>query len=269
MAACSQYRHLAYLLVFLMSGCLQQGRPVVTDHSPDIAPSPRPAPVSRPRIASQPQTRVPVSESSQQTRLSGQHIVKKGETLYSIAWRYGLDYRKLAAANRIPSPYLIRAQEVITLAEVEVEMTPAPVKPAKKARPSKQQGTRKPAKTPAPAAWKWPVQYVPSRNFTRVSKGVDFVIPPGQLTAVQSASGGKVVYAGNGIGGFERLVIVKHSDLLLSAYSFNGDITVREQEAVKTGQKIAEIASVTRAGQKLHFEVRRAGEPFDPRSVIR
>ncbi len=252
-----------------MSGCLQQGRPVVTDRSPDIAPSPRPAPVSRPRSASQPRTRVPVAESSQQAVLSGQHIVKKGETLYSIAWRYGLDYRKLAQANRIPSPYVIRAQEVIVLSEAEVVMTPAPVKSAKKARPSKQSGARKTAKTQVSATWKWPVQYAPSRDFTRASKGVDFVIPPGEVSVVQSASGGRVVYAGNGIGGFERLVIVKHSDVLLSAYSFNGDITVREQQAVKTGQKIAEIASVARAGQKLHFEVRRAGEPFDPRSVIR
>lgn len=201
--------------------------------------------------------------------LSGQHIVKKGETLYSIAWRYGLDYRKLAQANRIPSPYVIRAQEVIVLSEAEVVMTPAPVKSAKKARPSKQSGARKTAKTQVSATWKWPVQYAPSRDFTRASKGVDFVIPPGEVSVVQSASGGRVVYAGNGIGGFERLVIVKHSDVLLSAYSFNGDITVREQQAVKTGQKIAEIASVARAGQKLHFEVRRAGEPFDPRSVIR
>ena len=147
MAACSQHRHLAYLLVLLLAGCLQQGHPVVKDGSPDIAQSQRPAPVSRPRLARQPQTRVPVSESIQQAARAGQHTVKKGETLYSIAWRYGLDYRKLAAANRIPSPYVIRPQELIVLREVEVVMTPVPARSPAKARTSKQDGARNPAKT--------------------------------------------------------------------------------------------------------------------------
>lgn len=35
------------------------------------------------------------------------HTVRRGETLYSIAWRYGFDYRTLAAWNAIGEPYTI------------------------------------------------------------------------------------------------------------------------------------------------------------------
>jgi lipoprotein NlpD len=37
----------------------------------------------------------------------GTHIVKRGETLYAIAWLYGIDYRDLAGHNRIAEPFII------------------------------------------------------------------------------------------------------------------------------------------------------------------
>lgn len=38
---------------------------------------------------------------------TGQYTVKRGDTLYSIAFRYGWDYKALAARNNIPQPYTI------------------------------------------------------------------------------------------------------------------------------------------------------------------
>ncbi len=78
-----------------------------------------------------------------------------------------------------------------------------------------------------------------------------------------------MVYAGNGIGGFERLIIVKHSNALLSAYSFNGVMAVVEQQSVKAGERLADIRSTGRTSQKLHFELRKDGDPINPTLMIR
>src|SRR5690606_4649095 len=43
------------------------------------------------------------------------HQVSRGETLFSIAWRYGLDYRELANHNKIPVPYTIYPGQNIRL----------------------------------------------------------------------------------------------------------------------------------------------------------
>ena len=86
---------------------------------------------------------------------------------------------------------------------------------------------------------------------------------------MRSASTGEVVYAGNGIAGYERLVIVKHSGNLLSAYSFNGRILVSEQQQVRTGQSLAELRPRNGNRQKVHFELRRNGEPINPKALIK
>ena len=85
---------------------------------------------------------------------------------------------------------------------------------------------------------------------------------------MRSTRSGEVVYAGNGIAGFERLVIVKHTTDLLSAYSFNGKVQVAEQQRVRGGAVIAEILPRPGVGQKLHFEVRRKGQPINPATVL-
>ena len=85
---------------------------------------------------------------------------------------------------------------------------------------------------------------------------------------MRNTRSGEVVYAGNGIAGFERLVIVKHSSELLSAYSFNGKMLVAEQQQVDGGVVIAEILPRPGVGQTLHFELRRKGLPINPQTLI-
>ena len=109
----------------------------------------------------------------------------------------------------------------------------------------------------------------PTLGYSKSRKGVDFELPPGEQGAVHASQTGKVVYAGNGIGGYEQLIIIKHSDTLLSAYSFNGTTRVAEQVDVKAEQKIADILPVGRTIPKLHFEIRKDGEPVNPRNYIK
>ena len=79
-----------------------------------------------------------------------------------------------------------------------------------------------------------------------------------------AASDGTVVYAGSGLRGYGELVIIKHSDIYVSAYGHNRRLLVREGQKVKAGQVIAEMGSTGADRVKLHFEIRRQGKPVDP-----
>ena len=81
---------------------------------------------------------------------------------------------------------------------------------------------------------------------------------------VLAAADGRVVYAGAGLRGYGNLVILKHNNTYLTAYAHNQALLVREDQAVRQGQRIAEMGSSDTDRVKLHFEVRRLGKPVDP-----
>ena len=116
-----------------------------------------------------------------------------------------------------------------------------------------------------PQSWRWPANgrvlrgYVatnPSRN------GLDIVGTEGQ--PIMASAAGKVVYSGNGLLGYGELIIIKHSERMLSAYAHNKLRLVKEGEQVSAGQKIAKMGRNDRNEQLLHFEIRVRGKPVDP-----
>ena len=82
-----------------------------------------------------------------------------------------------------------------------------------------------------------------------------------------AAASGRVVYAGAGLRGYGKLVIIKHNNTWLSAYAHNENLHVKEQQDVRKGQKIADMGSTDADQVKLHFEVRRVGKPVDPQKI--
>jgi len=111
--------------------------------------------------------------------------------------------------------------------------------------------------------WGWPAGGRVSAAFSDpANKGVDITGKKGE--PVFASAGGKVVYIGEGLRGYGKLVIVKHNNTYLSAYAHNDAILVKEQQAVVKGQKIAEIGNSGADATKLHFEIRRQGKPVDP-----
>ena len=100
----------------------------------------------------------------------------------------------------------------------------------------------------------------------KVNKGVDLRGKLGE--SVLSAGDGVVVYAGGGLRGYSKLVIVKHSDRYLSAYGNNGAIYVKEGDKVMAGEKIAVIGSSGSKIETLHFEIRRNGKPENPLTYL-
>lgn len=221
---------------------------------------------------------------------TGTHVVQRGETLYQIAFRYGWDWKELAAKNRLRQPYTIYPGQRINLdtgrtvarAPVQnapttpprpapsaaVKSTPAAIPAPVKSTAQQQSVTKKPATTAAPAAltgWKWPAQGPLIARFQSngsLNKGIDIAGELGQ--PVVAAANGSVVYAGRGLLGYGDMIIIKHGDDFLSAYAHNSRLLVKEGEQVRVGQKIAEMGSSGTDRVKLHFEIRRRGQPVDP-----
>lgn len=206
------------------------------------------------------------------------HVVQKKETLFSVAWRYGWDYKELASANSIRPPYIIHPGQKLkvgrsiaktnnrskkqgkTLTKPRVASSPA-TPSAYKSVPS----APKPVQTGQTPHWRWPSQGKVIAKFSSkspVNKGIDIAGRLGE--SVHAAAAGSVVYAGSGLLGYGNLVIIKHNEQFLSAYAHNKKLLVKESQQVKAGQVIAEIGSSGTDQVKLHFEIRRQGKPVDP-----
>lgn len=115
-------------------------------------------------------------------------------------------------------------------------------------------------------AWIWPADGKIISHFGEGKRGIDIAGKMGQ--PVLAAGSGKVLYAGSGIRGYGNLVIVKHSNNLLSAYAHNKTIFVKEDQNVTKGQKIAEMGNSDSDEVKLHFEIRQQGKPVDPSKFL-
>ena len=204
------------------------------------------------------------------------HIVQKGDTLYSIAWRYGLDHGRLAQINRIRKPYTIYAGQRLKLAGVPARLSSTSKASSGKQSPKKSAAPKtvyaaKPVSKPKPAftvsrlAWAWPVNGRVISRFSlsgSVNKGIDIEAKAG--VQVKAAEAGSVVYAGGNLRGYGKLVIIKHDDAFLSAYGNNASLLVKESETVTKGQAIAKVGANDAKVEMLHFEIRRQGRPEDP-----
>jgi lipoprotein NlpD len=201
---------------------------------------------------------------------SGFHLVREGETLYSIAWRYGLDYRELANANSISTPHTIR----YTASEAKTA-TPPPVRNPSKVtsvvskvtqeKPKNSHMSPKVLPSGPVSDWQWPTDGAVIDQFSTrkpVNKGIDIAGSLGE--SVLAAAAGTVVYAGTGLRGYGNLVIIRHNEKYLSAYAHASRINVIENQDVKAGEKIAETGSTGTDKVKLHFEIRESGKPVNP-----
>ena len=201
----------------------------------------------------------------------GYHVVATGDTLYSIAWRYGFDYRNLARWNNISSPYVIYPKQVIRL---KPQTGPATKQPQTKPSASQKQATRKTtekntttvSKRPTKRIvlnWQWPTRGSIIKSDAPTSKkGIDISGKLGQ--SITAAASGEVVYSGSGLLGYGKLIIIKHNDTFLSAYAHNEKILVKEGDKVTTGDKIATMGIGNNGKPILHFEIRQDGQPVSP-----
>ena len=323
----------AALIALTLLGCVQRTPAPVDDRS-------------APRAGAKPAAPAP------QALPPDTYVVKRGDTLYSIALDQGVDWRELAALNQLSDPTKLQtgqvlrvrppqaaaASEGVVVSPIEAGQpivtrplgaegpsatvpptvppaAPTPVAPGASALKTEPKGVRLPysdenlaalqraeaaraapkpeapttakpeasaAAQPEPPAavpkpepdaaaervdWMWPAtgKVVATFNGT-ASKGVDIAGRVGD--PVFASAAGRVVYSGEGIPAYGKLVIIRHNNTYLSAYAHNSQILVKEGQNVTRGQKIAELGATGAKEAKLHFEIRRLGKPVDPLAYL-
>lgn len=199
------------------------------------------------------------------------YTVHRGDTLYSIAWHYGLDYQDVARWNGISPPYTIRPGEHVYLyPRSRASHSASRAKTA--VRVIAKSPARKPAnRTAAPAAgataphWQWPASGDALATFGKAGLSGKGVVIVGKLgESVQAAATGTVVYAGDALVGYGRLIILKHNEEWLSAYGHNQRLLVHEGEVVRAGERIATMGLAPDGKPALYFEIRKDGAPVNP-----
>ena len=275
---------LALLSAMVLSGCANKNRPApVEDRSPNAARAP-----------------AKMVASADNAGKPGFYSVKSGDTLIRIGMDNGQSWRDIARWNNIENPNLIETGQVLRVTPPEetgvvvrpvsstnVVTSPAPANTASATAPASNTATVRPpasaanppnASSPAnnlansdsaedTVSFQWPTRGNVLAGFDEVkNKGIDIAGKAGD--PVLAAADGKVVYAGSGLRGYGNLVILKHNNTYLTAYAHNQSLLVKEDQAIKRGQKIAEMGNSDADQVKLHFEIRRQGKPVDPAKYL-
>ena len=235
----------------------------------------------------------------------GYYTVKPADTLVRIALDNGQNWKDLARWNALDNPNLIEVGQVLRVAPPGADPVPSGARSVSAAkvdsRPLETRQASAPAvagattatsangavnAAPAPAgstsaaatasaplqgddalAWMWPASGPVTTAFDEVkSKGLAIAGKAGD--PVLAAADGRVVYAGSGLRSYGNLVIVKHNATYLTAYAHNQTLLVKEDQAVRRGQKIAEMGSTDADRVQLHFEIRKLGRPIDPAKLL-
>jgi lipoprotein NlpD len=279
------------LAALVLAGCASRNRAPapVEDRSTGI----RPPAASTAVVA--PAKPLPGAENAGR---AGYYTVRPGDTLIRIALDNGQNWRDLVRWNTLDNPNVIEVGQVLRVSPPGGEAVVArPVQAASAAAQPVAQQPATAASSPAPAAsaprgpvttaspgpggsqppipaedeiaWSWPA---PGNTgvvgtFDEVkNKGLDIAGKLGD--PVLAAADGRVVYAGAGLRGYGNLIILKHNNTYLTAYAHNQTLLVKEDQAVRKGQKIAEMGSSDADRVKLHFEIRRQGKPVDPARLV-
>jgi lipoprotein NlpD len=259
----------------LYAGCAaQRGAAPVEDRRPPARPSAAakaPAPAVTPSAAATPAP-------------EGTYVVKRGDTLYSIALEHGHDYREVAQWNSLDDPSKLSVGQTLRVAPPpqpavslgsgrpggRIESRPLETqKPLAEAQKPLAEAQKPLAAAPGsvvreepkldvhPLTFAWPVKGKVTAPFAEPrQKGIDIAGRAGD--PVIAAAAGRVTYVGSGIPGLGKLIVIKHDQGYITVYANNKDTLVKEQQAVTRGQKIAEL------GEKLHFQIRKGAAAVDP-----
>jgi lipoprotein NlpD len=226
-------------------------------------------------------------KSSYRLTPDGYYRVRKGDTLHAIAFNFNMDWRDIAAWNNIRSPYTIYPDQELRLTapgrSSSASTTRSTGSGTSSSPPASTSGTAarssgvtvKAAPPPSsrsqaparydPNQWIWPtngrlISTFKANDPTR--NGIEIGGKEGQ--AIKATAGGEVVYSGSGLIGYGELIIIKHSERMLSAYAHNRKRLVQEGQKISAGDRIAEMGRNDRNQALLHFEIRLNGTPQDP-----
>ena len=234
----------------------------------------------------------------------GYYTVRPGDTLIRIGLESGQNWRDLVRWNALENPNIIEVGQVLRVVPPGLDAAAVAVRPitggrvesrpldgqtvaprngasvpaspaAAASAPAVAAAVPTPPPSPPPVAregdenvtWGWPSNGAVLTPFDETrSKGLAIGGKPGD--PVYAAADGRVVYAGSGLRGYGNLLILKHNATYLTAYAHNQTLLVKDDQAVRRGQKIAEMGSTDADRVQLHFEIRRQGKPIDPAKLL-
>ena len=278
------------LAVTLLSGCtLTPNRAPIEDRG--VGTRPVVPNGTAPATVAEPTKPLPGAENAGKP---GYYSVKASDTLIRIALENGQNWKDLVKWNNLDNPNVIEVGQVLRVVPPgvdpnastrpvttsRVETRPLDAKPAAgtASAPPATAGASVPAATPAATAspsrdsdedvhWGWPAAGPVIAPFDD-GKVKGLVLGGKAGDPVLAAADGRVVYAGSGLRGYGNLIILKHNNTYLTAYAHNQTLLVKEDQAVRRGQKIAEMGSTDSDSVKLHFEIRKQGKPIDPAKLL-
>ena len=273
-----------------------EDRSPVANKAPVVTAAPATVPASAP-AATDANKPLPGAENAGKV---GYYAIKPGDTLIRIGLENGQNWKDLVKWNNLENPNIIEVGQVLRVIAPGLDGNAAATRPVTTARvetrPLDAKGAATPASgsassaptpianvaaapspapAPSPAArdadddvnWAWPATGAVTAPFDEgKAKGLSIGGKAGD--PVLAAADGRVVYAGSGLRGYGNLIILKHNNTYLTAYAHNQTLLVKEDQAVRRGQKIAEMGSSDADSVKLHFEIRKQGKPVDPARLL-
>ncbi len=224
---------------------------------------------------------IPVINKSPERNIPKAYEVRPGDSIYNIAWAFGVDFLDIAEFSELEKPYKLTPGQIVYLQKREARVAalddeqsqPVVAKKLPEKKPAPQpaapsESARSVSFATAPTAWNWPAEgkLVGKYSVAKGNKGIQIAGAEG--SPIKATAAGEVVYAGQGLRGYGNLVILKHSPEFLSAYAHNQKILVREGQVVQANQEIATMGSSGAQTTMLHFELRKNGQPVNPMSYL-
>ena len=295
----------AIVAASLLIGCAARNRAPVEERAGGARPtipsaSGAASSVATPTpVATTPTPEVKPLPGSENAGKPGYYTVKQGDTLIRIGLETGQNWKDIVRWNNLENPNVVEVGQVLRVLPPGIDPSAASTRPVSVAKidtkpldnsrppapapaiPPPVTPASSPAPAPAGAAaasgaarqgdddvsWTWPATGTVLSSFDDArSKGLAIAGKVGD--PVMAAADGRVVYAGSGLRGYGNLVIVKHNATYLTAYAHNQTLLVKEDQAVRRGQKIAEMGSTDADRVQLHFEIRKQGKPVDPARLL-
>jgi len=183
------------------------------------------------------------------------HVVQKGQTLWNISKTYNVSLQAILAANHLKRHNQIRAGQKLWIPGARKVLSVPPTCPP----------------SAPPPKLSWPVYGTVIRKFgpygLQRSEGIDIQAPLG--TPVKAAAPGQVIYAGNHLRGYEKVIIIQHDNGYSTVYANNNENLIGESDEVHSGQVIARVGCDGKSEiPYLHFEIRYHQKALDPISFL-
>lgn len=243
-------------------------------------------------------TEPPASDVVVLERLDAIYTVKQGDTMYSLASRFGMSIEELAQANNIAVPYTIAVSQRLVIpgaveAPVTTQVAAASLErtiPSATRTPEAERAARELGYIPAVAEtndldqegilisktgdsrFSWPLRgaiidsYGTSDEGLR-NDGINIAAPIG--APIRAAADGEVIYTGAELEGYGNLLLLRHEDGWVSAYAHADSIVVKKGDKIRQGQVVAKVGKTGDvAAPQLHFELRHELQPRDPLAAL-